>query len=78
MSKKAKNHNFPILAYKGHIVALGLAREAGARLIWVDFNFVMSQQAPIRWSLYSWAAQANHGHPSESSLSGFNLSLVLV
>ena len=46
------------------ISALGLAGEAGAGLIWVDFNFVMSQQAPIRWSLNSWAAQANHGHPS--------------
>merc|ERR1711923_394387 len=33
-------------------------------MIWVDFNFVMSQQAPLRWSLNSWAAQANHGHPS--------------
>ena len=30
------------------ISALGLAREAGAGLIWVDFNFVMSQEAPIR------------------------------
>ena len=46
------------------ISALSLAGEARAGLIWVDFNFVMSQQAPIRWSLNSWAAQANHGHPS--------------
>ena len=44
--------------------ALSSAWEARARLIWVDFNFLMSQQAPIRWSLNSWAAQANHGHPS--------------
>ena len=46
------------------ILALGSAWEARAGLIWVDFNFLMSQQAPIRWSLNSWAAQANHGHPS--------------
>ena len=46
------------------ISALSLAGEAGAGLIWVDFNFVMSQQAPIRWALNSWAAQANHSHPS--------------
>ena len=46
------------------ILALGLAGEAGAGLIWVDFNLVMPQQAPIRWSLNSLAAQANHGHPS--------------
>ena len=26
----------------------------------------MPQQAPIRWSLNSWAAQANHGHPNAS------------
>ena len=35
-----------------------------AGLIWVEFNFVMSQQAPIRWARNSWAAQANHGHPN--------------
>ena len=64
VSKKAQKRNFPILAYKGHIVALGLAREAGAGLIWVEFNLVMPQQAPIRWTLNSWAAQANHGHPT--------------
>ena len=46
------------------ISALGSAWEARARLIWVDFNFVMSQQPPIWWSLNSWAAQANHGHPN--------------
>ena len=46
------------------ILALGLAGEAGAGLIWADFNFVMTQQAPIPWALNSWAAQANHGHPS--------------
>ena len=46
------------------ILALSLTGEAGAGLIWVDFNFVMSQQAPIRWLLYSWAAQENHGHPN--------------
>ena len=46
------------------ISALSLAGEARAGLIWVDFNFVMSQQPPIRWSLNSWAAQANHGHPT--------------
>ena len=46
------------------ISALSLAGEARAGLIWVEFNFVMSQQAPIQWSLNSWAAQANHGHPS--------------
>ena len=46
------------------ISALSSVGEARAGLIWVDFNFVMSQQAPIRWSLNSWAAQANHGHPS--------------
>ena len=64
MAKKAQNRDFPILAFKGHILALGLAREAGAGLIWVDFNFLMSQEAPIRWALNSWAAQANHGHPN--------------
>ena len=42
---------------------MGLAREAGAGLIWVDFNFVMTQDAPIRWALNTWAAQANRGHP---------------
>ena len=46
------------------ILALGLAGEAGAGLIWVDFNLVMPQETPIRWSLNSWAAQANHGHPN--------------
>ena len=46
------------------ISALGLAGEASAGTIWVDFNFLMSQQAPVRWALNSWAAQANHGHPS--------------
>ena len=46
------------------ISALSSIGEARARLIWVDFNFVMSQQPPIRWSLNSWAAQANHGHPN--------------
>ena len=46
------------------ISALSWAGEARAGLIWVDFNFLMSQQAPIQWSLNSWAAQANHGHPS--------------
>ena len=46
------------------ISALSSVGEARAGLIWVDFNFVMSQQAPIQWSLYSWAAQANHGHPT--------------
>ena len=30
------------------ILALCLAGEAGAGLIWVEFNLVMSQQAPIR------------------------------
>ena len=45
------------------ISALSSAWEARAGLIWVDFNFVMSQQAPVRWSLNSWAAQANHGRP---------------
>ena len=49
------------------ISALSLTGEAGAGLIWVDFNFVMSQQAPIRWALNSWAAQANHGHPNGHS-----------
>ena len=49
------------------ISALTLTGEAGAGLIWVDFNFVMSQEAPIRWPLYSWAAQANHGHPNGHS-----------
>ena len=47
------------------ISALSSIGEARARLIWVDFNFVMSQQPPMRWSLNSWAAQANHGHPNE-------------
>ena len=46
------------------ISALSLAAEAGAGLIWVDFNSVMSQEAPISWVLNSWAAQANHAHPS--------------
>ena len=46
------------------ISALSSVGEARAGLTWVDFNFVMSQQAPIRWSLNSWAAQANHGHPT--------------
>ena len=45
------------------ISALSSTGEAGARLVWVDFNFAMSQQAPISWALNSWAAQANHGHP---------------
>ena len=49
------------------ISALSSVGEARAGLIWVDFNFVMSQEAPIRWSLYSWAAQANHGHPNVRS-----------
>ena len=53
------------------ISALGLAGEAGAGLIWVEFNFVMSQQAPIRWALNSWAAQANHAHPNNHCLSAF-------
>ena len=52
------------------ISALSLAGEARAGLIWVDFNFVMSQQAPIRWSLNSWAAQANHGHPTDKKKFG--------
>ena len=47
-SKKAKKRDFPILTFTGHIIALSLAGEASAGLIWVDFNFVMSQQAPIR------------------------------
>ena len=46
------------------ISALGLAGEAGAGLTWVDFNLEMPQETPIRWSLNSWAAQANHGHPT--------------
>ena len=46
------------------ISALSSVGEARAGLIWVDFNFVMSQQSPIRWSLNSWAAQANHGRPT--------------
>ena len=46
-------------------MALGSAWEAGAGLIWVDFNFVVSLQAPIQWSLNSWAAQANHCHPTD-------------
>ena len=46
------------------ISALGLAGEAGAGLIWVDFNLVMPQEAPIRWAVNSWAAQANHAHPT--------------
>ena len=49
------------------ISALSSVGEARAGLIWVDFIFVMSQQAPIRWSLNSWAAQANHGHPTQHS-----------
>ena len=53
------------------ISALSSIGEARARLIWVDFNFVMSQQAPIRWSLNSWAAQANHGHPSGAHVFSF-------
>ena len=53
-----------------------LAGEAGEGLIWVDFNFVMSQQAPIRWSLNSWAAQANHGHPNEHYFGLFQLTFV--
>ena len=48
VSKKAQKHDFPTLFYKGHIMALSSTGEAGAGLIWVDFNFVMSQQAPIR------------------------------
>ena len=51
------------------ISALSSVGEARAGLIWVDFNFVMSQQAPIQWSLNSWAAQANHGHPTPDLLS---------
>ena len=47
------------------ISALGSAWEAGAGLIRVDFNLVMSQQTPIRWALNSWAAQANHAHPTD-------------
>ena len=50
------------------ISALSSIGEARAGLIWVDFNFVMSQQAPIRWSLNSWAIQANHGHPNGTPL----------
>ena len=46
------------------ISALSWAGEAGAGLIWVDFNLVMSQEAHIRWALDSWAAQANHWHPN--------------
>ena len=46
------------------ISALGLAGEAGAGLTWVDFNLGMPQETPIRWALNSWAAQANHGHPT--------------
>ena len=45
------------------ILALSSAWEAGG-LIWVDFNLIMSQQAPMRWALNSWAAQANHGYPN--------------
>ena len=60
-SKKAKNLRF--LSFG--LMALGSAWEAGAGLIWVDFNLVMPQETPIRWSLNSWAAQANHGHPNE-------------
>ena len=33
-------------------------------LIWVDFNFLMSQEAPIDWALNSWTVHANHGHPN--------------
>ena len=51
------------------ISALSSDGEARAGLIWVDFNFVMSQQPPIQWSLNSWAAQANHGHPSSEATS---------
>ena len=43
---------------------MGSAWEARAGLIWVDFKLVMPQQGPIRWTLNSWAAQANHAHPS--------------
>ena len=50
------------------ISALSSAWEARAGLIWVDFNFVMSQQASVRWSLNSWAAQANHGHPTAAGV----------
>ena len=57
-SKKAKNLRFSSFGLSGHLTALGSAWEAGAGLIWVDFNLVMPQQAPIRW-----AAQTNHGHP---------------
>ena len=67
MSKKAKNHEFPILAFKGHIMASSTAKEAGAGLVWVDFSFVMSQETPISWALNSGAAQAYHTHPSEQA-----------
>ena len=40
--KKAKKREFPILAFKGHIMALSLAGGANAGLIWVNFNFLMS------------------------------------
>ena len=65
MSKKAKNRDFSILAFKGHIMALSSTGEARAGLMWVDFNLVMSQEAPMRWSLNSRAAQANHAHPKD-------------
>ena len=45
------------------ILALSLTREASAGLIWAEFNFMMSQQAPICRALNSWAARANDGHP---------------
>ena len=34
----------------------------------MDFNFLMSQQAPKRWTLNSWAVQANHAHPNGGTI----------
>ena len=67
-SKKAKKRDFPILTFTGHIIALSLAGEASAGLIWVDFTFLISQEAPTHWALNSRAVQANHGHPSMHAL----------
>ena len=61
------------------ILALSSIGEARARLIWVDFSFVMSQETPIRWALNSGAAQAYHGHPTlHGSLLFLGISLMII